>query len=67
MYLTILVLPLLGSLLSVNRKNGSYAGPRLSFFISILTTLLGTLIWYEVTMGGSPVTLKLTDWIIGGY
>ncbi len=67
MYQTIQVQPQLSGLLSINRKCGYNGGPKQSFLIMQITAILGTQIWIEVTQGGAPVSIYLTDWIVGNY
>nr|YP_009659004.1 NADH dehydrogenase subunit 5 [Synchytrium microbalum]QCQ69002.1 NADH dehydrogenase subunit 5 [Synchytrium microbalum] len=67
MYLSILLLPLCGSLLATNRKNGSIGGPILSIICILTTTLLATIAFWEVGLNGSTVSLKLGYWIKSNY
>jgi NADH-ubiquinone oxidoreductase chain 5 len=56
MYLSILLLPLCGSLFATNRKNGSIGGPILSIICILTTTLLATIAFWEVGLNGSTVS-----------
>ncbi|KAI9088691.1 NADH dehydrogenase subunit 5 [Phlyctochytrium arcticum] len=56
MYLAILVLPLLGGLVALY-------GPVLSVIAIVTTAILSTIALFEVGLSGSPVSLKLGDWI----
>nr|QCQ69080.1 NADH dehydrogenase subunit 5 [Synchytrium taraxaci] len=67
MYLSILLLPLCGSLLATNRKNGKTGGPILSIICIILTTFLATIAFWEVGLNGTAITLKLGYWIKSNY
>ena len=62
MYLTILILPLLGGLLGINRLCGNKWGPILSTLCIGLVTILSAIAFFEVGFGGAPVTLKLGNW-----
>jgi NADH-ubiquinone oxidoreductase chain 5 len=63
MYLSILLLPLCGSFLATNRKNGSIGGPFLSI-ICISTSLMFAIIsFWEVGLNNSTVYLNLGYWI----
>ena len=48
MYLSILVLPLLGGLLATNRKCGVIGGPIISVFCVFVTTILSLIAFFEV-------------------
>jgi len=63
MYLTILILPLLGSLLATNRKCGMIGGPILSIFCIFITTVLSLIAFFEVAFSQSPISLKLGNWL----
>src|SRR5688572_2469886 len=63
MYLTILILPLLGSLLATNRKCGMIGGTYLSVICKKLSVICCIGIFYEVGFNGSPVHLILGNWI----
>nr|QCQ68451.1 NADH dehydrogenase subunit 5 [Synchytrium endobioticum]QCQ68470.1 NADH dehydrogenase subunit 5 [Synchytrium endobioticum]QCQ68489.1 NADH dehydrogenase subunit 5 [Synchytrium endobioticum]QCQ68508.1 NADH dehydrogenase subunit 5 [Synchytrium endobioticum]QCQ68527.1 NADH dehydrogenase subunit 5 [Synchytrium endobioticum] len=67
MYLSILLLPLCGSLLATNRKTGNLGGPILSIICISITTLLATIAFWEVGLNGSTVSLKLGYWIKSNY
>lgn len=66
MYLLILILPLMSSLCC--GVLGFYVGRLgvlfLSCFMLLLTLFLSILIFYEVMLGGSRVTLSLWDWLL---
>lgn len=63
MYLSILILPLLGSFLATNRKAGKIGGPQLSVMCMQLSVILCLQIFYEVGLNGSPVHIILGNWI----
>lgn len=63
MYLSILILPLLGSFLATNRKAGMVGGPQLSVMCMQLSVILCLQIFYEVGLNGSPVHIILGNWI----
>lgn len=63
MYLTLLILPLLGSKIANNRKVGTKNGPIISVICKILASICCLGIYYEVAIKGSPVYLKLGNWI----
>lgn len=67
MYLSILLLPLCGSLLATNRKNGSIGGPILSIICILLATLMATIAFWEVSLNGSTVSLNIGYWIKSNY
>jgi len=62
MYLTLILLPLLSSLIASNRKCGKKA-PLLSVICLTFSSILTLLIFYEVGINNSPVILKLGNWI----
>ena len=61
MYLSILVLPFLGSLVSglLGRKIGVTGSHFLTCTCLILSSILATISFYEVGICGSPVSIKL--------
>ncbi len=63
MYLSILILPLLGYILATNRKTGKKGGTILSVVCMQLSVIQCIKIFYEVGLNGAPVYLKLGDWI----
>jgi NADH-ubiquinone oxidoreductase chain 5 len=65
MYLSILILPLLGSIVSglLGRKIGVTGSHLLTCTCLILSSLLATIAFYEVGICGSPVTIKILSWI----
>lgn len=67
MYQTLIIQPFLGACQSNNRKTGNKGGPILSTIIMIQTAIIGTMIWIEVSYGGSSVTIKQIEWISSGY
>jgi len=65
MYLSILVLPLLGSFVSgfMGRKIGVTGAHIITCTCLILSSILASIAFYEVGFCGSPVTIQLTSWI----
>jgi NADH-ubiquinone oxidoreductase chain 5 len=65
MYLTIIVLPLLGSLLSgfFGRKIGITGSYYVTCFSLILSSILITIAFYEVCLCNSPVYIFLCSWL----
>ena len=65
MYLTIIILPLLGSIISgfFGRKLGVPGAQIISCTLLIITTLLSLLAYLEVGLNNIPVTLNLFKWI----
>ena len=65
MYLTLLLLPLLGSIFSglLGRKLGITGSHFITIFCLILTSILTTFAFYEVALCSNPVTIYLTSWI----
>lgn len=57
----------MGAIQSNNRKTGQIGGPIQSTITMIITAIIGTQIWIEVSYGGSPVTIKQIEWIGNGY
>ena len=69
MYLSILILPFLGSLVSglMGRKIGTSGAHFITCTCLILASSLATLAFYEVGLCGSPVSINLTSWIESEY
>nr|YP_009710590.1 NADH dehydrogenase subunit 5 [Amanita basii]QFZ98539.1 NADH dehydrogenase subunit 5 [Amanita basii] len=65
MYLSIIFLPLLGSLVSglLGRKVGITGSHFVTCTCLILSSLLMTIAFYEVGLCGSPVHIKLGSWV----
>jgi NADH-ubiquinone oxidoreductase chain 5 len=65
MYLSILILPLLGSIVSgfMGRKIGVTGSHIITCTCLILASILATIAFYEVGVCGSPVSIKLLSWI----
>ena len=65
MYLSILVLPLLGSMVSgfLGRKIGVTGSHLITSTCLILTSVLASIAFYEVGICGSPVSLQFMSWI----
>jgi NADH-ubiquinone oxidoreductase chain 5 len=65
MYLSILILPLLGSLVSglLGRKIGVTGSHIITCTCLIIASFLATLAFYEVGICGSPVFINLVNWI----
>jgi NADH-ubiquinone oxidoreductase chain 5 len=65
MYLSIIILPLLGSLVSglLGRKVGVTGSHFVTCTCLILSSLLMTIAFYEVGLSGSPVHINLGSWI----
>ena len=65
MYLSILILPFLGSLVSglMGRKIGITGVHYITCTCLILASLLATISFYEVGICGSPVSIKLVSWV----
>jgi NADH-ubiquinone oxidoreductase chain 5 len=65
MYLSILVLPLLGSFVSgfMGRKIGVTGAHIITCTCLILSSILASIAFYEVGFCGSPVSIHLTSWI----
>jgi len=61
MYLSIIILPLLGSIVSglLGRKIGITGSHIITIFCLIISSILATLAFYEVGICGSPVSIKL--------
>ena len=67
MYLSIVILPLLGGLLAVNRKCGVVWGPILSTICIFITAILGTIAFFEAGLSEAPVYINLGHWFQSGY
>jgi hypothetical protein len=69
MYLTILILPLLGSFVSgfLGRKIGITGSHIITCTCLILSSILATIAFYEVGLNSSPVTVYLFNWIDSEY
>lgn len=65
MYISILILPLLGSLVSglLGRKIGVTGSHIITCTCLILSSILATVAYYEVGICGSPVSIHLTSWV----
>ena len=65
MYLSILILPLLGSFVSgfMGRKIGVTGAHLITCTCLILASILATVAFYEVGLCGSPVSINLGSWI----
>ena len=69
MYLTILLLPLISSILSglFGRKIGITGSYLLSCSLLLLTSILATFAFYEVGICNSPILINLGYWIDSEY
>ena len=65
MYLTIIILPLLGSILSgfIGRKIGILGSQLITCSLVVITTLLSIMAFLEVGLNNAPVYLDLFNWI----
>ena len=65
MYLSILILPFLGSLVSglMGRKVGVSGAHWITCSCLILASILATFVFYEVAICASPLTINLISWI----
>src|SRR5688572_12602969 len=65
MYLSIIILPLLGSLISglLGRKVGTSGSKLITCGCLILTSLLITIAFYEVGISGSSVSINILSWL----
>jgi NADH-ubiquinone oxidoreductase chain 5 len=65
MYLSILILPLLGSLVSglLGRKIGVTGSHIITTGCLALSSILATVAFYEVGLCASPVSINLGSWI----
>jgi NADH-ubiquinone oxidoreductase chain 5 len=61
MYLSIIILPFLGSIVSgfLGRKIGIQGSQFISCFCLFLSAVLSTFAFYEVGLSGSPVSIDL--------
>nr|YP_009659063.1 NADH dehydrogenase subunit 5 [Chytriomyces confervae]QCQ69061.1 NADH dehydrogenase subunit 5 [Chytriomyces confervae] len=66
-YLSIILLPLLGGLLAVNRLCGVLWGPILSTVCIFISAILGTLAFIETGLSEAPVYINLGHWFESGY
>jgi NADH-ubiquinone oxidoreductase chain 5 len=65
MYLSIIILPLLGSLVSglLGRKVGSTGSQIITCTCLLLSSILMTIAFYEVGISGSPVEIEVFSWL----
>ena len=65
MYISILILPFLGSLISglLGRKIGVTGSHFITTSCLILSSILATLAFYEVGICGSPVSINFGSWV----
>ena len=65
MYISILILPLLGSIVSglLGRKIGVTGSHLITCTCLILSSILATIAFYEVGICGSPVSIYLFNWV----
>jgi NADH-ubiquinone oxidoreductase chain 5 len=63
MYLSILIFPLFASLIATNRYCGMVGGPILAVICMKKGAVSSIIIFYEVGLSGSPVSLELGNWI----
>ena len=63
MYLSILFIPLKASILANNRYCGVKGGPVLSVLCKKIGAIASIIIFYEVGITGSPVSIDLSTWI----
>ena len=65
MYLTILILPLLGSIISgfLGKKIGTTGSHIVTIFCLLISSILSSVAFYEVILCESPVYINLTSWI----
>ena len=65
MYISILILPLLGSLFSglLGRKIGVTGAHLITCTCLILSSILASVAYYEVGICGSPVSIHLVNWV----
>src|SRR5690606_7189732 len=69
MYLTIIVLPLLGAISAglLGRKIGVRGSQLMACLSLVFTAILAIIAFYEVGFSGSPVSIKLFNWIDSEY
>jgi NADH-ubiquinone oxidoreductase chain 5 len=67
-YLTILILPLLGSIISglFGRKIGVTGSHIVTITCLVISSVLSSIAFYEVLIAGSPVEINLTTWVNSG-
>lgn len=65
MYLTILILPFLGSFIAgfMGRKIGVFGAYFITCTCLFISSILASIAFYEVGLSGSPVTINLASWI----
>ena len=65
MYLSILILPFLGSFVSglLGRKIGVTGEHFITCTCLLLSSLLATIAFYEVGICGSPVSINIISWV----
>lgn len=65
MYLTLLLLPLFGSIVSgfIGRKIGVTGTHIITCSCLVISAFLATVAFYEVGLCGSPVSINLISWI----
>ena len=65
MYISILILPFLGSLVSglLGRKIGVTGAHLITCTCLMLSSILATIAFYEVGICGSPVSIYLVNWV----
>ena len=65
MYLTILVLPLMGSIISGlwGRKIGVTGSHLITIICLLLSSIFSSIAFYEVILNNSPVEINMTQWV----
>jgi NADH-ubiquinone oxidoreductase chain 5 len=65
MYLTILILPLIGSILSglFGRKIGITGSHIITITCLLISSLLSSIAFFEVILSDSPVYIFISNWI----
>ena len=63
MYQSIILFPLLSSLIATNRLVGSKYGPLTSLLIKIVASLATLCVFFEVGINNSPVYINLGNWL----
>ncbi len=63
MYITILVLPVLASILASVKGSSGIKGPVWSVFTMKIASVLGLIAVYEVGIQGSPVHIEVGNWL----
>ena len=68
MYLTILILPLLGSIISglLGRKIGVTGAHIITISCLILSSIFASIAFYEVIIAESPVEINIAPWLNSG-